>query len=338
MNSVLRRSRRISAMSWDVRVALAFSGLLLIHPPAAAQHAHGVDATPVAHKGGAAPHAGQGTISAKARDQIVSVEHAVADLNTVDAARTAGFLPIFGLIPTMGEHWVNVGRVLDTVRLLQPPQLLFSPVGGKPQLVGIAYSFLGQKAQAPDLFDGELDVWHDHPELGPQGKSAVMLHVWFVPSPQGPFAGQNPWLPYWAAGVEPPADSVLSVPTSALRARQLGLALAEAMEPFGLIAQVRGGASPLQMAIAQAQGNVQTNTDSALTPEIQARRDSLRTAIPLLNAARQAGDQASWDREADQTIAVWKRVRDAYLETLPPKPRDGMAAFYQTMEKEGHEH
>lgn len=327
-------------MPWRLSIALALGGLSLVPASANAQHAHGIDERPIARESGAAtPHLEERTVSVKAGEQIAMVERAVAGLKTLDTLRAAGFRPVFGMIPTMGVHWVNVSRVLEKVKLLEPAQLLFSPVGGEPRLVGAAYSFLGQTAEAPDLFDGTQDVWHAHPELAPPGQSAVMLHIWFVPSPDGPFAGQNPWLPYWAAGVEPPADSVLSVPASALRARQLALALAEAVEPFSLVAQAQSGRSALEMAIAQVQDNVQAQSaDSILTPSIQARRDSLRATIPRLNAARRAADQGLWDREADAAIAVWKRVRDAYLETLPPARRDGMAAFYQQMETGGHEH
>jgi hypothetical protein len=265
------------------------------------------------------------------------VERAVAALKTPDTLRTEGFRPAFGMIPTMGVHWVNVPRTLDGVKLLEPDQLMLSQVGGELRLVGVAYAFLGQLTDAPDLFDGEQDVWHEHPEFAPPGLSVVMLHVWFGPSLEGPFAGHNPWIAYWAAGVEPPADSLLTMPASVARARQLALALAEALEPLG-VAQIRGGGSPLEMAIAEVQGGGQVRRgDTVPLPGIAARRDSLRAAIPRLNAARRAGDQSSWDREADAAIAVWKQVRDAYIEAIPSgERRDGVAAFYREMETGTH--
>ena len=80
-------------------------------------------------------------------------------------------------------------------------------MNGKETLVGIAYAVLlrdsGDTGDTPDLFDGN-PAWHDHPDLAPPGTNLMMLHVWFVPSPDGPFAGHNPFLPFWAAGVTPP--------------------------------------------------------------------------------------------------------------------------------------
>jgi hypothetical protein len=58
-----------------------------------------------------------------------------------------------------------------------------------------------------------------------------------------------------------------------------------------------------------------------------------------LNAARSAGNQALWEREADAAIAIWKRVRDAYLEALPAgEGRARMAGFYEEMVTGGHGH
>jgi len=148
-----------------------------------------------------------------------------------------------------------------------------------------------------------------------------MLHVWFVPSPDGPFAGHNPWLGYWAAGVEPPADSLLSTPASASRVRRLGLALSESVEP-------------LPVALAElGTGGLQ------LVPGTAERRDSIRVIIPRLNAARSAADEAQWNREADTAIAIWERIRDAYLGAIPTsmtEQRDQLADFYQEMETGKH--
>ena len=261
------------------------------------------------------------TLTPKARDQIAALEQALSGLSTPEAAAAAGFQPALGVIPTMGEHWVNYQRMMDKVDPLQPEQLMFSPVGGKMRLVGVAYAFVGQVADAPDLFDGDQDTWHAHPEFQFDFASGalVMLHVWFVPSPDGPFAGHDPLLPYWAAGIQPMADSLPSAPASAARARRLGLALSEALEPMPLV--------PMY--------------DSAfvLPQQVQPLRESLRAAIPRLNAARRAGDQQAWEREADSAIAVWQQVRDAYVATISDATaRQALADFYQEMETGGHAH
>jgi hypothetical protein len=260
-------------------------------------------------------------LTQKARDQIAALEQSLAEVSTPPAAAAAGFQPALGVIPTMGEHWVNFQRMMDKVDPLQPEQLMFSPVGGKMRLVGVAYAFVGEVADAPDLFDGDQDTWHAHPEFqfdfAPG--ALVMLHVWFVPSPDGPFAGHDPLLPYWAAGMQPTVDSLPSEPASAARARRLGLALSEALAPMPLL--------PMY--------------DSAFVApaQVQPLRESLLAAIPRLNAARRAGDPTSWDREADSAITVWQQVRDAYVAAIPnATERQALADFYQEMETGGHAH
>jgi hypothetical protein len=297
-------------------LALASGGLLLAPAPAGAQHAHTAS---MASMGAASP----GTVSARTREQIAVVEKAVSALKTLDSAGAEGFAPTLGMLPTMGTHEVNQDRILDSVDLLKPDVLMFSSVGGEQRLVGVAYGFIGQVADAPDLFDGTQDTWHEHPEFAPPGQSLVMLHVWFVPSPDGPFAGHNPWLGYWAAGVEPPADSVLSTPASASRARRLGLALSETVEPLP-VALAQMGTGGLEMV-----------------PGVAERRDSIRAIIPRLNAARRAADDAQWNREADAAISAWEQIRDAYLGAIPAPmagQRDQLAEFYREMETGQHAH
>ncbi len=256
-------------------------------------------------------------VSAKAREQIVAVERAVVYLDTPAKARAAGFRPALGMIPTMGVHWVNMTRMGEGVNLLAPDHLLFSPVNGEQRLVGVAYAFMGGIGDAPDLFDGRHDVWHEHPELALPGEALVMLHVWFVPSPNGPFAGHNPLLAYWAAGVQPPPTSAFHAAPSAARARRLALALAEAVEPMAFARLIPAG--------------------SALSTSIERRRDAIRAVIPRLRHARLAGDQAIWNREADAAVAEWETIRGMYLDAIPMEhARDRLAAFYREMEAVGH--
>ncbi len=257
------------------------------------------------------------SVSVKAREQIATVRNTVAHLDTPAKARAAGFRPALGMIPTMGVHWVNMKRMREGVDLLAPDHLLFSPVNGGQLLVGVAYAFMGGIGDAPDLFDGRDDVWHEHPELALAGEALVMLHVWFVPSPGGPFAGHNPLLAYWAAGVQPPPASAFHGAASAARARRLALALAEAVEPMAFARLLPAG--------------------SGLSADIERRRGLIRAVIPRLNEARRAGDQARWNLEADAAIAEWEMIRDMYLDAVPlEQARDRLAAFYREMETGGH--
>src|SRR4029078_1758826 len=101
--------------------------------------------------------------------------------------------------------------------------------GARASLVGVAsaaYAPLTDSTQ-PRLFDG-APAWHEHPNLAPPGERLVMLHVWFVPSPDGAFAGTNPNLPLWGARLSAP-DSARMRTDSAFngRVRRASLALAE---------------------------------------------------------------------------------------------------------------
>lgn len=266
-------------------------------------------------------------VSEKTLREIEAVQAAVAHLATPEAAREAGFRPALGLIPTMGVHWVNPARVRDGTPFdpAKPDHLLFAPVNGTDMLVGIAFAYRGPPGEAtPDGFDGDLDVWHDHPQLAPAGQTLTMLHVWFVPSPDGPFAGHNPWLPYWAAGLEPPDESTLKDAEQSKRARTLALALAETVGETNLVRISRRFAG------------------EAFNASVGPRRNAIRSLVPALDAAARAGNWAEWNRIADQAIAEWETIRQAYLDAAPnPLARQRLAEFFDEMitghPRAGHE-
>jgi hypothetical protein len=168
------------------------------------------------------------------------------------------------------------------------------------------------------VFVGELDAWHTHPELSPPGQELTMLHVWFVPSPDGPFAGHNPWLPFWAAGLEPPDAARLANPEDSYRIRALGLALAETVEAGrdGILARF-----------------VEARVDA------EPRRERIRSLIPVLDAAQKAGDTAAWNAAADEAVAEWEQIREASLASIRvPLIRERLTGFYEQMLGGGHGH
>lgn len=252
--------------------------------------------------------------SATAREQIAQVERAVAHLDTPAKTRSAGFRPALCMIPTMGVHWVNAARMMAEVQRERPAHLMFSRVNGEDRLIGVAYAFIGSSAgEAPDLFDGSEDLWHEHPEFAPEGQTLVMLHVWFVPSPHGPFAGHNPWLAYWAAGMQPPSAAALNDAVAARRVHQLALALAEHVEPMQFAAYLQ--------------------LDTDVRGDLARRRGAIGDVIPALNSAGEAGDQVAWNRAADAAIGQWKVVRDAYLAAVPQlRARQLLTNLYTQME------
>lgn len=114
---------------------------LILARPAFAQDAHKHDGMP------GMEHDAM-SISAKAQREIASVEQSVSPLGTTDAARAAGFRPVFGWIPTMGVHWVSPARMTreKQLDLSAPADLMFSKINGRDSLVGAAYAYYAPAA------------------------------------------------------------------------------------------------------------------------------------------------------------------------------------------------
>lgn len=204
----------------------------------------------------------------------------------------------------MGTHWVNRQRMREGFDLLEPDHLMFSPVNGKQQLVGVAYAFRDQPdVKMPEGFDGDLDRWHDHPFLAPRGETLHMLHVWFMDSPDGAFAGHNPFLPFWAAGLTPPDVALMRDSATASLVRGLAAALAVTVEPAQIDRLLsRFGASG---AIAEA----------------RVHREAITALIPRLEKAQATGDMAEWRQLADSAAANWREIRRVYIDAAPPRAR-----------------
>ena len=160
------------------------------------------------------------------RLQFAALQRTVSGLETPEAARAAGFNPALGDIPGMGVHYVNLARSRDGVDINAPDNLMFASIDGKDQLVGAAFTFYDvPDTDEPIPFDSALAKWHDHPQFAPEGQTLHMLHIWFVPSSNGPFAGLNFWLPYRTMGIEPPSLCWMVDEADADRIRNVSFAL-----------------------------------------------------------------------------------------------------------------
>ncbi len=259
-------------------------------------------ATPLAAQGSAVmtdmSDMHRSAVSAAALREIDTVELSVRSLGTTSAASAAGFGPVFEWIPTMGVHWVDMARMAKDrqLDLATPSNLMFSKIAGRDSLIGAAFAYFTPEADStpPVLFDG-APPWHEHPDLAPPGQRLVMLHVWFVPSPDGPFAGTNPNIPFWAAGLAAPDSARMRDPAFSAMVRRAALALAEVVDTT---------------AIFQ---NLQTRPD--VQPVLAARRDSVRALVPQLAAAQRAKNEAAWERVAERTAAQWDAIYSAYDHT-----------------------
>jgi len=251
-------------------------------------------------------------LSATAKKQIDSVAKRAAPLAATAAATNAGFRPVFGWIPTMGEHWVDRALMSRDKQLDvgAPSNLMFSKIAGRDSLVGVAYAYFAPLTDStpPRLFDG-APAWHEHPNLAPPGERLVMLHVWLVPSPDGAFAGTNPNLPFWAAGLSAP-DSMRMRSDSAFAAqvRRASLALAEVIDTASIFP------------------NLERRPD--LQPALAAHRDSIRAIVGDLRAAEKTKDGARWDRALDRAAAQWDAIYAAYLASArTPQGKERMERF-----------
>jgi hypothetical protein len=203
----------------------------------------------------------------------------------------------FGWIPTMGVHWVSRqqmmnGRQTDRTK---PSQLMFSKIAGKDSLVGIAYGYItaDNDTVRPVLFDG-APSWHEHKDLAPDGLTLVMLHVWFVPSPDGAFAGTNPNLPFWALGLAAPSAARMAN-DAAFKARmyRASLALAEIADTDAILPQLEHRAE--------------------VRASLAAHRDTVRALVPELLAAQKTKNDAKWNRAADKAAKQWEAMQATYI-------------------------
>jgi len=210
------------------------------------------------------------------RDQIAKVQRSLQALSTPEAARAAGFAPALGDIPGMGVHYVSPERARDGVKIDEPDHLLFATIDGREQLVGAAYAFRDvPDTHEPIPYQSDLAHWHDHPQFAAEGQTLHMLHIWFVPSSNGPFAGLNFWLPFRAAGIQPPSSCWMASEDDSSRIQLVSFALAP--RSWG-----DGGAT------------VVDNAD---------RRASRAEILSALDAAAKAGDHDAWFAAADRFIA-----------------------------------
>ena len=160
------------------------------------------------------------------RLRMTALREEITALNTPELAIAAGFNPALGDIPGMGVHYVKSGGGPDDVDINAPNHLMFAEMDGTDKLVGAAYAFVDViDTDAVIPFDSDLANWHDHPQFAGDGQTLHMLHIWFIPSSNGPFAGLNFWLPYQTAGVAVPSSCWMADDADALRIQTVSFAL-----------------------------------------------------------------------------------------------------------------
>jgi hypothetical protein len=174
-----------------------------------------------------------------ATDSIVArAKEALGASNNPTSLRARGYNAIgFGggirdLSPFQGQHWISLPRFIDdrVVQLAQPQFLMFLPVADSLVSIGVAYTQRVQvDAALPTELAGVRSEWHVHMfcrQIPGEGNvlsdgvddcrerggiaapnKIAMIHAWTIPNPDGPYAHDNPALPFVATGLKAPEEA-----------------------------------------------------------------------------------------------------------------------------------
>jgi hypothetical protein len=254
---------------------------------------------------------------------VLRAQRAIKPLSDSAALHAAGFTPLaFGpvrdLTPFQGQHWLSLPRIAmmamanAPVDLDNPTFMMYIPLNGTLTPVGVAYTIrIGGQMKPPTTFGGAPAMWHTHmfcrnvPGEGqvladgledctdrggqPTRNQIAMIHTWTIPNPDGPFAHDNPALPFVAVGLKPPVHPDRED-------RLFGIALGETY----------GALLPEGHRIdheARAAGTIEA---------LSTQRAALRALVPQLIAAEKAGDQAKFDALKKKTISTYNTLLSAY--------------------------
>jgi len=319
LRSQLAPPRRVAPVTRRLVPYLLLAALALLPVAAAAQAGGDVDREeaavhPLAH------HRGHGVPSEpgpEARAQIQAVEAAVRSYRNPEAAREAGFLHRGFAAPTMGEHWTHPGRVGDGEFVPEEPAgLMYADVQGERTLVGVFYVVRQPaSAPAPEGFAGDADVWHRHalpdmagagrgPETGGGGADSAetvgltMLHLWFAPAQDGPFTDHNHWLPFLAAGLPLPPETLADDSGDRQLVAEAALGLAELGSNWTLARRITERA------------------DADTRAEIRAHRAKIEAVVPELQATLEGGDAAEVRAALEAVARLWRPLYEIELSLL----------------------
>jgi hypothetical protein len=263
----------------------------------------------------------QGMQGSPSDSAVTRAREAITPMTDSVALRDAGYFAIgFGagqrdLTPFQGQHWLSVGRWLNNrpVDLLRPTFMMYLPIDGKLVPIGVAHSLrISADSGMPTTLAGVPVEWHSHvfcravPGEGqaladgvedckarggnPAPNQLSMVHVWTVPNPDGPYAHDNPALPFIATGLTPPAH---------------------ASRDDRLFAVALGETYGAKLVIAH-----RIQRDVAKTPEaaqrLENRRAPMRAIVPKLREAERAHDAVRFAALHKELIDDWNALADEY--------------------------
>ncbi|MBI1809775.1 MAG: hypothetical protein HYR75_07755 [Gemmatimonadetes bacterium] len=268
-----------------------------------------------------------------------------------------GFGKVRDLTPFQGQHWFHLRRLVENepVDLSEPTFVMYVPVHDTLQAVGVAYARRQRLDDpVPEVLAGTRATWHAHvfcrniPGEGAaladgaddctarggtvaamgRGRGAlggamavpqqiVMVHAWTVPNPDGPYAHDNPVLPFIATGLAAPKKPTRDD-------RQFAIALGETY-----------GARP-PMAIRIEFEAAKDGMDAVLWPH----REAMKKLVPELLDAESAHDTARHDALRKKMISEWNALHSAYVALAKtPEIKDQLdAELAQLLGDMGHMH
>ncbi len=142
-----------------------------------------------------------------------------------DVAIASGFRRLGMDFPSMGEHWVNPGKVMaGKFDPADPAMLTYATIRGKVTLLGVVYAVPLAAGADPPPLPGGVNLWHEHngtvdeESMLPEHHSSThsernttrlaILHLWlWVPNSEGLFSADDWSLPFVRLGLEAPSDA-----------------------------------------------------------------------------------------------------------------------------------
>jgi hypothetical protein len=260
-----------------------------------------------------------------ATEIVARATEAIDPLRDSLALHKAGYFAIgFGggvkdLTPFQGQHWIQFARFIanPAVDIAKPNFMMYLPLGDSLVPIGVAYTRRTPADSAlPTDLVGTAAEWHTHIFCrGTQGEGNVladgvddckaragtpapnqiaMVHAWTIANPDGPFAHDNPALPYIATGLKPPAHATRDD-------RLLGVALGETYGARLVAAHL------IDRALSK----------TGPKPSLDQRRAALRATVPPLRDAERSGDASKLQAARKKTIDAWNALAAEYRAVAP---------------------
>jgi hypothetical protein len=253
--------------------------------------------------------AAQSNRDRRADSVVAEARRAIGTLRDTSSLQEAGWHAIgFGggvrdLSPFQGQHWVLGMRfsLNPPVALSQPTFLMFLPMGDSLVPIGVAYTRrISVDAPLPDSLAGGAAEWHTHMLCRPAPNQVAMIHAWTIPNPDGPYAHDNPALPYLATGLRAPRSGSRD-------ARLLGVALGETYGAKLFIAH------RIEREVRRR------NLSPSGVAKLEELRASMRALVPQLRSAQRTGDTRKFSALSKRLIESWNALAAQYL-ALAPTP------------------